>query len=149
MESLYGLVPLAGAIGFFVYGIALIYRTSDKGYIQFKLWKSFKKSMLENNEKNIDIDNDKALIYAIALDVPMKGLNSFRTSIDREYYPLHWGYLFFLPNKKGGSLFEDKFSNRFYGYAGSSSSTSTNIGGGGGFTGGGGGGAGGGGAGGF
>ena len=151
MESLYGLIPLFIGIGFFIYSIALIYRTSDKGYIQLKLWKDFKNSMVINKKKNVDINDDKALIYAIGLDVPMEGLDSFRTSIDKEYYPLHWGYLFFLTNKQGGSQFEDKFANSFYGYAeGSSSSSSTiNMGGGGGFSGGGGGGAGGGGAGGF
>lgn len=149
METLYGLIPLFIGIGIFIYGASLMYRTSNKGYIQLKLWKDFKDSMLNKNKKNIDIDDDKALIYAIGLDVPMKGLNSFRTSIDEDYYPLNWGYLFFLTNKKGGSQFEDKFTNRFYGYAGSSTSTSSNFGGGGGFSGGGGGGAGGGGAGGF
>lgn len=148
-ESIYGMMPLFVGIGLFITALVLIYRTTDKGYIQFKLWKGFKKSMLENSEKNVDIENDRALIYAIALDVPMKGLNKFRTSIDEDYYPLQWGYLFFLTNPKGGSQFEDKFTNRFYGYAGSSSSTNSSIGGGGGFTGGGGGGAGGGGAGGF
>lgn len=148
-ESIYGMMPLFVGIALLITGIALIYRTSDKGYIQLKLWKSFKESMISNSKKNIDLENDQALIYAIALDVPMEGLNKFRTSIDENYYPLSWGYLFFLTNSKGGSQFEDKFTNRFYGYAGSSTSSSSTFGGGGGFSGGGGGGAGGGGAGGF
>ena len=148
-ESIYGIMPLFVGIGLLITGIALVYRASDKGYIQLKLWKNFKESMVSESKKIIDIENDKALIYAIALDVPMNGLNKFRTSIDPDYYPLTWGYLFFLTNNKGGSQFEDKFTNRFYGYAGTSTSTSSNFGGGGGFSGGGGGGAGGGGAGGF
>lgn len=148
-ESLYGIIPLVAGIGISIYGIVLIYRTNDKGYIQTKLWKDFKVQMQNKSKKNIDIDDDKAVIYAIALNLPMQNLNSFRNSVDNEYYPLNWGYLFFLTNKNGGSQFEDKFTNRFYGYAGSSSSVSSGFGGGGGFTGGGGGGAGGGGAGGF
>ncbi|OLS03706.1 DUF2207 domain-containing protein [Tissierella creatinophila] len=148
-ESVYGLVPLVTGIGILIYGIVLIYSPNERGYIQANLWNDFKDQIQKKSKKNIDISDDKALIYAIALDLPMKNLNSFRNSVGNEYYPLGWGYLFFLTNKSGGSQFEDKFTNRFYGYAENSSSGSSGFGGGGGFTGGGGGGAGGGGAGGF
>lgn len=149
-ESFYGLIPLLLGIFILIYGISLIYKTNDKGYIQYRLWKDFKNSFKKKKEKNINIDDDKALIYAIAMDLPMEDLDEFRTSVAHSYYPIGWGYLYFLMNTSGGSKFEDSFNNSFYGYSNSStSSTKGSFGGGGGFTGGGGGGAGGGGVGGF
>lgn len=149
-ESLYGLIPLILAIFILIYGVLLLYKTNDKGYIQYSLWRDFKKEFKDHGNKVVDINNDKALIYALALELAMKDLNSFRNSIASSYYPVGWGYLYFLTNKNGGSRFEDTFNHSFYGSSQSTSSTSTgSFGGGGGFTGGGGGGAGGGGAGGF
>ena len=145
-QSLYGIIPLIIGIALFFYGLFLAYRNNDKGYIQYNLWNSFKKEMETKGSESLDLDEDKALIYAIALDLPMESLNTFRTNIADDYYPLAWGYLFFLPNPSGGSQFEDSFTHSFYGY---DSSSSSNLSGGGGFTGGGGAGAGGGGAGGF
>ena len=76
----------------------------------------------------------------------MEKLDDYRQSVNLDYYPMYWGYWYFLTSKKGGSLFEDRITRSFYGHTGTS--TSTSFGGGGGFSGGGGG-AGGGGAGGF
>ncbi len=147
-EGLYGIPLLIIGVSLLVYSIFLFQRKSDKGYIQHRLWKDFKK-----NNSNIDIEDmglstDLSMIYLIALGLPMKDLDTYRQSIGRDYYPLHWGYLYFLTNSRGGSAFEDKFNNSFYGSSGTSSSSSS-FGGGGGFTGGGGGGIGGSGSGGF
>lgn len=148
-KTLYGLLPLFIGVAIFIFAMVLLYRTNDKGYIQYNLWKEFLDEMKKNNNKSLDIMDDKALIYSIALGLPMEKLDNYRTSIDMDYYPINWGYIFFLTNPKGGSRFEDSFTHSFYGYSQGSSSTSQGFGGGGGFTGGGGGGAGGGGAGGF
>lgn len=148
-ESFYGFIPLAVGSVILVYGIYLLNRTNDKGYIQHKLWKDFKKNIEKNSKNLLDIDDDKVLIYSLALLLPMKDLEEYRKSISYSYYPIGWGYMYFLMNKHGGSLFEDSFTSSFYGFTHTSSSSSPGVGGGGGFSAGGGGGAGGGGAGGF
>lgn len=146
-SSLYGLIPLFLGIFTLIYGASLLYKTNDKGYIQYRLWQDFKNQLKNQRDKNIDIDDDKALIYAIALDLPMEDLDNYRTSVAHSYYPLGWDYLYFLTNEAGVSQFEDTFNNSFYGYnSTNTSSTGAGFGGGGGFTGGGGGGGAGGGA---
>ncbi|MDR7870878.1 MAG: DUF2207 domain-containing protein [Tissierellaceae bacterium] len=148
-EGLFGIALLVLSIIMLVYSIFLFSRKSDKGYIQYRLWKDFKKNNNNIDIKNLGLSTDLSLIYLIALGLPMKDLDEYRQSIGMDYYPMHWGYFYFLTNSKGGSSFEDKFSNSFYGSTGSSTATSSSFGGGGGFTGGGGGGVGGSGSGGF
>lgn len=149
-EGFYGIIAIMIGIFAFIYGIVLFLRKSDKGYIQYELWKDFKKD-LEKQGKipenyEVKIPNDKTLIYALALGLPMKSMDSIR--LRSEYNtPAHWSYWYFLTNKRGGSSFEDRFNSSFYGNSATTSSSS--VGGGGGFSSGGGGGAGGGGAGGF
>lgn len=150
-ESFYGFLSLALSVFMLIYGIALIARKSDLGYVQHKMWKDYKLN-LERQGKTPDTYNeiilkDKDLIYGLALGLPMKSINNFREDLPQARMNSHWMYWYFLSNSKGGSRFEDSFNSSFYGAT--TSSTSTSIGGGGGFSGGGGGGAGGGGAGGF
>lgn len=148
-NALYGIgVILIGAF-LLVYGFVLITRKSDEGYIQYELWKDFKKEVESLGNVDIGIPKDKNMINAIALGVNMENLDNYRANIDDDYYPMYWGLWYFTRGKKGGSVFEDNFNSSFYGNTGTSSGTSTTFGGGGGFSGGGGGGAGGGGAGGF
>lgn len=148
-SAVYGIgVILIGAF-FFIYGVILLTRKSDEGYIQYGLWKDFKKEIESLGNVDIGIPRDKNIINAIALGLNMENLDSYRENIDYNYYPMYWGLWYFTQNNKGGSVFEDKFNRSFYGAVGSTSGTSTTFGGGGGFSGGGGGGAGGGGAGGF
>lgn len=150
-SAFYGIILIVLSSASLVYAVYLFNRKSDKGHIEYLLWKDFKDDISVLSEKDMDITQDKSLIYAIALGVPMKDLNDYRQTTSPDYYPMYWGYWYFLFNKKGGSLMEDRVSNSFYGSYGSStsSSTGTSFGSGGGFSGGGGGGAGGGGAGGF
>lgn len=148
--NLIGFLSLIISIGIFVFGIVLTTRKSNKGYIQYKLWKNFKKEFESYSGLDIGIPKDKVLIYAVALGFSMKSLDENRQSLGPDYYPMYWGPWYFSSiNRKGGSAFEDRFNHSFYGNTGISSPTSTNFGGGGGLSGGGGGGAGGGGSGGF
>lgn len=146
-NATYAIFTLVTGAACLIYGFILAMRKSDKGYLQKKLWEEFKKD-IGKYEGEIGITTDKSLIYAIALGLPMKELEDYRSSIDTGYYPMYWGYWFFYTNRRGGSIIEDRINHGFYGHEGTSTSTST-FGGGGGFTGGGGGGAGGGGTGGF
>ena len=148
-EGLWGISLLVISITLVVYSLFLFRRMNDKGYIQYRLWKDFKKDNTKINLNNLDLSTDLAMIYLIALGLPMKDLDRYRESIDTDYYPMYWGYFFFLRNRHGGSNFEDQFNNSFYGSTGSSTASSSSFGGGGGFTGGGGGGVGGSGSGGF
>jgi uncharacterized membrane protein len=147
----YGIIlMILGFLAFF-YGISLFFRKSDKGYMEYKMWKDYKqdlnrKGKTPENYKQT-IPKDKDLIYGLALGLPMKSMDNFRQNMPETYGTNHWIYWYFLTNPNGGSKFEDNFNSSFYGYA--TGTTSTSIGGGGGFSGGGGGGAGGGGAGGF
>lgn len=150
-EGVYGIIlMILGFLAFF-YGISLFFRKSDKGYMEYKMWKDYKKDLNrkgktpENYKQTIPKDKD--LIYGLALGLPMKSMDNFRQNMPETYGANHWIYWYFLTNSNGGSKFEDSFNSSFYGYA--TGTTSTSIGGGGGFSGGGGGGAGGGGAGGF
>ena len=148
--GLYGIGAILVSIILFIYGIWLMNRKSDEGYIQYGLWRDFKKEFDNYVDLDIGIPKDLTLIYAVALGLNMKKLEQQRISYGNDYYPMYWGYWYFMHiNKKGGSAFEDRFNNSFYGSTGTSNPNSTSFGGGGGFTGGGGGGAGGGGAGGF
>ena len=148
-EGLFGLSLLIISIILLIYSIYLHQRKSDKGYIQYRLWKDFKKNNANVDIESLGLSTDLSLIYLIALGLPMKDLDNYRQSIGMDYYPMYWGYYYFLLNNKGGSSFEDKFNNSFYGSSGTSTANSSSFGGGGGFTGGGGGGVGGSGSGGF
>ncbi|TJX15363.1 DUF2207 domain-containing protein [Tissierella creatinini] len=148
--GLYGILASVISLMILIFGSILAARKSDKGYIQYKLWKDFKKEFENYSEFDIGIPKDKVLIYAVALGFSMKDLDKNRLTFGTDYYPMYWGPWYFNSiNKKGGSGFEDRLNRSFYGNASTSSATSTNFGGGGGFSGGGGGGAGGGGSGGF
>ena len=148
--GLYGIAAILVGIFLFVYSIIILTRKSDEGFIQYGLWKDFIKEF--ENYKNLDINipKDKTLIYAVALGISMQKLDNHRRIYGTDYFPMYWGFWYFQSiNNKGGSTFEDRFNNSFYGATGTSNPNSTSFGGGGGFSGGGGGGAGGGGAGGF
>lgn len=149
-ESLYGLIPVFLFVFLLIYGISLFTRKSDKGYVQYRLWKDIRNDLQNHRKAMKDYDTiprDKTLIYALALGLPMKHMDRFRDYLPDSYSPAHWSYWYFLTNRHGGSSFEDRLNSSFYG--GTASTTSSSIGGGGGFSAGGGGGAGGGGAGGF
>ncbi|MDR7855425.1 DUF2207 domain-containing protein [Tissierella sp.] len=151
LEGLYGIALIILSVFTFVYGIVLFTRKSDKGHIQYGLWKDFKKNVdmqrKVTEEYDVSIPRDMTLIYALALGLPMKSLDNLRGTMPASYDSSHWAYWYFLSNRKGGSSFEDRFNSSFYGDATGTSSSSTGSGGG--FSSGGGGGAGGGGAGGF
>lgn len=97
-----------------LYGIILIYRKSDKGYIEYQMWKDYKKNLEsqgkipENYDQNIPKDKD--LIYGLALGLTMKSLDNFRQRMPETYMSNHWVYWYFLTNPKGGSRFEDSFN---------------------------------------
>lgn len=149
-ESLIGITALLVGIMMFILGIITLTRKSDEGYLQYELWKDFKKEFENYKDLDIGIPKDKTLIYAVALGLSLKKLEDQRRYYGNDYYPSYWGIWYFSSlNKKGGSAFEDRFNNSFYGSTDASSPHTTSFGGGGGFSGGGGGGAGGGGAGGF
>lgn len=149
--ALYGVALILVSFFVFIYGISLYFRKSDIGYVQYSLWKDFKKELNQFKEKykeyNISIPTDRTLLYALALGLPMKSLDNFRNMVQESYSTSHWAYWYFATNQMGGSSFEDRLNSSFYGNEVGSSSSSTGVGGG--FSGGGGGGAGGGGAGGF
>ncbi len=135
-EGLFGISLLVISIVIMIYSIFLFQRKSDKGYIQYRLWKDFKKNNSKNDFDNLGLSTDLSMIYLIALDLPMKDLDGYRESIGDNYYPLHWGYFYFLMNSKGGSNFEDRFNNSFYGNTGTSTTSTSSFGGGGGGVGG-------------
>lgn len=150
-QSIYGVSSLFVAFVLFIYGLMLMSRKSDLGYVQYQLWKDYKKD-LERKGKTPEnygesLLQDQDLIYGLAFGLPMKSLNNFKNRLSQTNITGTWMYWYFLTNSKGGSRFEDSLNSSFYGSSGTT--TSTSFGGGGGFSGGGGGGAGGGGAGGF
>lgn len=147
--GLFGIGLLVISIILLIYSIYLFQRKSDKGYIQYRLWKDFKKDSSKIDVEDLGLSTDLSLIYLIALGLAMKELDNYRQSIGMNYYPMYWGYYYFLMNSKGGSSFEDNFNKSFYGSTATSTASSSSFGGGGGFTGGGGGGVGGSGSGGF
>lgn len=150
-ESLYGIILFLLSVFLFIYAMMLFSRKSDKGYIQQEIWEVFKKDFSKDwnisKDYNINIPTDKTLIYALALGLPMKSIDRFRSNFQESYSPTYWAYWYFISNNHGGSSFEDRFNSSFY--PNSTTTTSSSVGSGGGFSGGGGGGAGGGGAGGF
>lgn len=138
-----GLLLIFLSLGMFVMSIATATRKSDKGYIQYELWKGFMKEMNVFEDLDVDIPKDKYLIYAIALGITMKDMNEYRNNVVYGYYPMYWGAFYYASlNKSGGSKFEDSLNSSFYGAVGTSTSTSSSVGGGGGGAGGGGGGGG-------
>lgn len=148
--GLYGIAAILVGTFLFVYSIIILTRKSDEGFIQHGLWKDFIKEFENYKNLEVNIPKDKTLIYAVALGLSMQKLDDHRRIYGNDYYPMYWGFWYFQSiNRKGGSNFEDRFNNSFYGATGTSNPNSTSFGGGGGFSGGGGGGAGGGGAGGF
>lgn len=142
----YGIVLLFVSIFAFIYGMIIIFRKSDYGYIQYKKWQDFKKDLKLRgdtlNVENLSFPLETALIYGLALRVNINALRNFRKLIPESSMPNHWAYWYYTTEARGQNSFEKSLNRSFS--AGSSSTGS-----GGRFSGGGGGGAGGGGAGGF
>lgn len=145
-EGFYGIVLLLVSIFVFIYGMTVLFRKSDYGYIQYKKWKDFKKDLKLRGDtldmENLSFPLETALIYGLALGVNINSLRKFKTLIPESNTPNHWIYWYYATSPRGHNSFERSLNRSFS--AGSSSTGS-----GGGFSGGGGGGAGGGGAGGF
>ena len=99
-NALYGVGLIILSIILFIYGIFLFTRKSDEGKIQYDLWKDFKKDISHFETKNFNISEDQTLIYAIALGLPMEKLDDYRQSVNLDYYPMYWGYWYFLTSKK-------------------------------------------------
>ncbi len=59
-----------------------------------------KKDISHFETKNFNISEDQTLIYAIALGLPMEKLDDYRQSVNLDYYPMYWGYWYFLTSKK-------------------------------------------------
>lgn len=140
-KSSLALLNCVVAVALMVYGIYLLNRLSDKGYIQSKKWKSFirymKEHITELPEDEILNSPDKSLIYSLGFDVFKKQFLSFEPDLYSEDNWILW-YILFVDSSRGS--FSDSINNSFA----VSSFTSDGS-----FTGGGGDGIGGGGAGGF
>ncbi len=141
--SIYALMNFAAGIVLLIYGISLFYRLSDKGYMQYKKWMSFKKYMMKSNPELSKEDAlnslDPTLIYALSLNaVNKKRLAAYS---DGDYATTSWVFWYLLYTGDSKNSFNRSINNSFVSSISSSS--------GGGFSSGGGGGAGGGGAGGF
>ncbi|TAH64227.1 MAG: DUF2207 domain-containing protein [Anaerolineaceae bacterium] len=141
--SMFALLNFALGTILLIYGISLFYRLSDKGYIQYKKWMSFKKYMMKHKpdlSKEEALDSlDPTLIYALSLNV----INKQRLShyYDEAYTMNSWVFWYIIFASGDNNSFNRSIRNSFVSSSSSSSSGS--------FSGGGGGGAGGGGAGGF
>nr|WP_209661986.1 DUF2207 domain-containing protein [Acetoanaerobium pronyense] len=131
-------------------GLALMFRKSDYGYVEYKRWMEFKKQMkaLKKSDTKKDLKKypkDISLIYGLALGIDNSILNEFNIETDLSgdsfSYGHGWIYWYFIFNNNNTG-FQKSIESSF------NSATHT-TGTGGGFSGGGGGGAGGGGAGGF
>lgn len=125
-----------------IYGLTLYHRLSDKGYLEYKKWLSFKKHM-KNHGRNLakeDVLNtlDPTLIYALSLNV----VNDYGLALEAEeaYTAGSWVFWYLVFSGGGDNSFSKSINDSFSGVGGSSSGDSFS---------GGGGGAGGGGAGGF
>lgn len=132
---------LVGAV-LLIYGITLFNRLSDKGYMEYKKWMSFKKNV---NKYNPDLSKEEALatldptlIYALSLNVIKQG---YAADYDGAYSTNSWIFWYVIFASGNDNSFYKSINRSFAGDTSTSSSIS--------FSAGGGGGAGGGGAGGF
>lgn len=141
--SLYAMLDFAVAAVILVYGISLYSRLSDKGYVEYKKWMSFKKNIKKyrpdlSKEEALDTLNP-SLIYALSLNVLNK--QGFSSDFEGAYTTNSWVFWYIIFAGGNNNSFNRSINNSFSGGMTSSSGGS--------FSGGGGGGAGGGGAGGF
>mgnify|MGYP001156490572 CR=1 FL=1 len=145
-EAYYGIILIFIFFFSLIYGISLLIRKSDYGYIQYKKWQYFKKDIKRVkdtlNIKDLSLPLDTSLIYALALGIGFNSLKKFKTLIPESNMPGHWIYWYYYAGPRGQNSFEKSLNRSF-------STVTPSSGAGGGFSGGGGGGAGGGGAGGF
>lgn len=139
--SLYAILGFAVSITLMVYGISLFFRRSDKGYLEYKKWVSFRRYIYKQNPDMYkeDLLNplDPTLIYALTMSAIKK--QEMYPGYENHYAADSWIFWYAAFHTKG-SAFSKSMNDSFA--SGSSSSS-------GGFSSGGGGGAGGGGAGGF
>lgn len=102
-NSMYGLAAVIAGSILLVWGIVLLYRKSDYGYIEYMKWKKFRDKM--KNMKKYDIERefsdyaiDQWIIYAISLGIDEKKINSFKpyvmssTAYNNSY--LYWYFLY-------------------------------------------------------
>lgn len=141
--STYALLNFAVGTVMLIYGLSLFNRLSDKGYMEYKKWISFKKYMRRNKpdlsgEDALDT-MDPSLIYALGLNVTNNP--GLAEKWDESFSASSWVFWYIVFSSGPDNFFSRSITNSFTGSGDSSS--------GGGFSSGGGGGAGGGGAGGF
>lgn len=137
----YAFLDFTVGITLFIYSITLYHRLSDKGYLEYKKWISFKNYMKKHNislNKDELLDTlDPTLIYALSLNV----VKNTGLDLDSEdsYSAGSWVFWYIMFAGGGDNAFSRSFNDSFSSGGGSSSDSSFS----------GGGGAGGGGAGGF
>lgn len=142
--GIYALFSLVFGIVLLVYAITLFFRLSDKGYMQYKKWMSFKKYMTKGKQK-LSMDDaldslDPSLIYALSLNVVKN--NAAPNDTSDVYSTNSWIFWYLMFSSSSNNAFSSSITKSFVGSGSSSSSSGS-------FSGGGGGGVGGGGAGGF
>ncbi|WMJ79131.1 DUF2207 domain-containing protein [Clostridium sp. MB40-C1] len=144
LGSNYGIAVLIIGIVFIIWSIALMYRKSDYGYVQYKKWAKFREEIKKVKEYNIQkkfSENyiDECLIYGMSLGLSQKEINKFKPYImSSSVYSNSYLYWYFLNSDSKNNSFNKSIDSAF-------NSAVPSTGSGGGFSGGGASGAGGGG----
>lgn len=104
------------SVGFvlLIYGLYLLNRLSDEGYIQHKKWKSFAGYMKKHNPEPAAEDvmgsSDKSLIYALAFGIIKKQILSIEPGL---YTEGGWIYWYILFADQPGNSFSDSINKPF------------------------------------
>ncbi|MCY6959118.1 DUF2207 domain-containing protein [Clostridium brassicae] len=144
LGSNYGIAVLIIGIVFIIWSIALMYRKSDYGYVQYKKWAKFKEEIKKVKEYNIQKEFsenyiDECLIYGMSLGLSQKEIDKFKPYImSSSVYSNSYLYWYFLNSDSKNNSFNKSIDSAF-------NSAVPSTGSGGGFSGGGASGAGGGG----
>lgn len=117
LDSIIGLISFAVAIPLLVFGLCLFNRLSDKGYIQYKKWISFRGYMkkYKSDFSKDDIFNslNPTLIYALALNVG--GIKSPNLNYDEDYSSGNWVFWYIMFSGIIGDSSGDIFGSSFDG----------------------------------
>lgn len=118
-----GIVNIILGVIFIIWGIALVYRKSDYGYIEYIKWAQFRKYLKKIQEENIQTEFsqyplDEYLIYGISLGLDDKIIKKFKPYIETSYdYNNNFIFWYFIlySNNKATNPFNDSINSAFGG----------------------------------
>ena len=108
-----GLATIFTSLGLVLVGLNNLLVKSDEGMMQFNYWNGFMNSIEQNQLDDYDLNDERYIVYAIALGLPMEKLTPLFEKAKSSGDDMSFLDVFMILNEQGGSVFDDKILKSF------------------------------------